>query len=170
MLSEVKQTTIVIDGRVQFIGFRGYIEELALKYNLGGFVYNDLQENNIKFICEGEISDIEKLVEDVQKYPGVTHISFLDRIVLPKPVGRIVVGVERDIFERLDLGVSRLGSINGRLASIESHTASMDANLKSIDTTLEEGTSILKGDTSTLKENTGLLKDIKEILQKIAEK
>lgn len=46
------------------------------------------------------------------------------------------------IFERLDLGVARLGSIDNRLASMD----------------------------STLKENSVLLDDIKGILQRIAEK
>lgn len=69
---------------------------------------------------------------------------------------KVVIGVEKDIFERLDLGVSRLGSI--------------DATLKSMDATMKEDTSILKEKASTLKDHTGLFEDMKCILQKIAEK
>jgi acylphosphatase len=156
MLSDVKQATIIIEGDIQFLGFRSYVEEVALRYDFAGFVYNDTLEGNVKFVCEGEVPKIEEVMEEIDKFPGVSKVTIQDRIILPKPVGRVVVGVERDIFDRLDLGVRRLGSIDNRLASIEEHTASMD-------TRLEENTGILK-------ENTTLLEDIRDILKKISEK
>ncbi len=112
MLSKVKQLTLVIEGNVQYVGFRNYIENLAHKYDLAGFVYNDYNERNVKFVCEGEISKIERISEEISRYPGVKKISFSEKILLPKPVGRVIGGVEKDIFDRLDLGVDRLGSID----------------------------------------------------------
>lgn len=155
MVSKVKQVTMILPGNLQLMGFRGYIEELASKYDLAGFVYNDVLDGTVKFVCEGETGEIEELGEEIKKSLGV-EVAIQDRVLLPKPVGRVVVGIERDIFERLDLGVARLGSMDNRLASIEENTGSMDNRLASVD--------------STLKENSVLLNDIKKILQKIAEK
>ncbi len=136
MLSKVKQLTLVIEGDVQYVGFRNYIENLANKYDLAGFVYNDYNERNVKFVCEGEISKIERISEEISKYPGVKKISFSEKILLPKPVGRVVGGVEKDIFDRLDLGVDRLGSIDNKLGSINTHLASVDVKLGNVDTKL----------------------------------
>ncbi|MFH1774061.1 MAG: acylphosphatase, partial [Methanobacteriota archaeon] len=132
MLSEVKQVTIVISGKVQFIGLRGYIEELTSEYDLAGFVYNDFRDGTVKLACEGEASSIDELAEEIRRNPEV-RVEIRDKILLPKPAGRVVVGVERDIFSRLDLGVERLGSIDSSLASVKEHTASMDGKLGSMD-------------------------------------
>ncbi|MEE8179890.1 MAG: acylphosphatase [bacterium] len=149
MLSEVKQATIIIEGDVQLLGFRSYVDELASRHDLAGFVYTDISEGNVKFVCEGEVPKIEEVMGEINKFLGVSKVSIQDRVILPKPVGRVVIGVERDIFDRLDLGVTRLGSIDGHLASIGEHTASIDTRLE---------------------ENTGILGDIRNILEKIAEK
>ena len=183
MLSEVKQVTIVISGKVQFIGLRGYIEELTSEYDLAGFVYNDFRDGTVKLACEGEASSIDELAEEIRRNPEV-RVEVRDKILLPKPAWRVVVGVERDIFSRLDLGVEHLGSIDSSLASVKEHTASMDGKLgsmdgklgsmdgrlTSVDVTLRENTGILKENTGILKENSSVLKDIRKILQKIAEK
>lgn len=177
MSSDIKQTTIVIEGNVQFVGFRSYIEELASRRNLKGFVYNDIHEGNVKLICEGDAPNIKGLIKEIGKNAHVSRIDVKDKILLPKPIGRVVVGIERDTFNRLDLGVEHLGSIDTRLDSIDMHTGSMDITLRENTDILKENTDILKESTDILKENTGimtentsLLKDIKEILHKIAEK
>jgi acylphosphatase len=171
MLSEVKQVTIVISGKVQFIGLRGYIEELTSEYDLAGFVYNDFRDGTVKFACEGEASSIDELAEEIRRNPEV-RVEVRNKILLPKPAGRVVVGVER------------LGSIDSSLASVKEHTASMDTKLgsmdgklgsmdgrlTSVDVTLRENTGILKENTGILKEDSSVLKDIRKILQKIAEK
>jgi acylphosphatase len=158
-----KQVTVIIEGDVQFVGLRSYVEELASRYDLAGFVYNDIAEGNVKFVCEGEVREIDEVVKGISKFVGVEKVSIQEKVILPRPVGRVVIGVERDIFERLNLGVRHLASIDGRLASIEERIVSMD-------TRLGENTSILKENTSILKENRSILKDIKNILEKIAEK
>ncbi|MEE8423345.1 MAG: acylphosphatase [Thermodesulfobacteriota bacterium] len=96
MSSDIKQATIVIEGTVQFVGFRSYIEELASRRDLKGFVYNDIPEGNVKLICEGEVHNIKGLIEEIGKSPHVSRVDVKDEILLPKPVGRVVVGIERD--------------------------------------------------------------------------
>lgn len=155
MLNKINQLTITISGNIFLAGFRSFVEELSLKYDIAGFVYNDFRDNTVKFVCEGEVSKIERFVEEIKKYPDL-KVEVQNKIILPKPAGRVVIGIEREIFDRLDLGVLHLASIDERLASI--------------DKTLKENTGMLKENTNVLKENTGILKDIKNILQKIAEK
>jgi acylphosphatase len=98
MLSRVKQVTIVISGDVQLIGFRGYLEELATGYDLAGFVYNDLRDATVKFVCEGEASNIEELVKEIEKNPGI-RVDIQDKILLPKPVGRVVIGIKEILLK-----------------------------------------------------------------------
>jgi len=170
MLSEVKQVTLVIEKDVSFVGFRNYIEGLAQKYQLPRFVYNDYQEGNVKFICEGGVQDIEKMRDEIEGYPGVKRVTSSEKIQLPKPAGRVVSGIERDIFERLDLGVTHLGAIEGHTGKMDSRMESMDNHLESINTSLEENISMLKENTETSRENTTILRDIRGILKSLAEK
>jgi len=170
MAAEVKQATIVIEGVVQFVGFRSYIEEVASRYDLAGFVYNDLREANVKFVCEGNATNIEGLVKEIAKYPYVTRVHVKDEILLPKPVGRVVVGVEQEIFSRLDLGVERLNSIDMHVTSIDATLRENTGVLKENTEILKENTGVLKENAGVLKENSSLLRDIRGILHKIAEK
>jgi acylphosphatase len=141
MPSDIKQATIVLSGEVQYVGLRSEMEELLARHGFSGFVYNDMKDSTLKLVCEGEDADIKRLVAEISAVRPEIRISLKEGVILPKPAGRVVIGVEREIFDRLDLGVERLGTINDKLASI-------DKKLDKLDT----------------------LEDIKGLLEKIAEK
>lgn len=141
MLSDIKQATIVLSGEVQYVGLRAEMEELLARHGFSGFVYNDMKEGTLKLVCEGEDAEIKRLVAEISAVHPEISISLKGGVILPKPVGRVVIGVEREIFDRLDLGVYRLGSIDDTLKS-------MNKKLNKLDT----------------------LEDIRGLLEKIAEK
>jgi acylphosphatase len=141
MLSNIKQATIVLSGEVQYVGLRAEMEELLARHGFPGFVYNDVKEGTLKLVCEGEDAEIKRMVAEIRTVHPEISLSLRDGVILPKPAGRVVIGVEREIFDRLDLGVNRLGSIDGTLKS-------MNKKLDKLDT----------------------LEDIKGLLEKIAEK
>ena len=98
----MRQVTIIFSGKVHYVGFRRLIESIAEKHFLSGVIYNDLEDKTVKLLCEGEETQIKEFIEEVEKHNGL-DIKVVDRIILPKRIGRVVIDVERDIFERLDL-------------------------------------------------------------------
>ncbi|MCS4540846.1 MAG: acylphosphatase [Euryarchaeota archaeon] len=151
MLSDVKQATIVLSGEVQYVGLRAEMEELLAKHGFPGFVYNDARDGTLKLVCEGDDAEIKRLIDEITAVHPEVSISLEERVILPKPAGRVVIGVERGIFERLDLGVNRLGSIDDTLKFMNKKLDKLDTLDKKLD----------KLDT---------LEDIKKLLEKIAEK
>ncbi|MCS4541522.1 MAG: acylphosphatase [Euryarchaeota archaeon] len=145
MLSKAKQATVVLSGEVQYVGLRAEMEELLARHGFPGFVYNDTKDGTLKVVCEGDEAEIRQLIAEISAGRPEVRVSLKEGVVLPKPAGRVVIGVEREIFERLDLGVERLGSMDAKLNRLES----MDTKLESMD---------------------GTLKDIKGLLKKLAEK
>jgi acylphosphatase len=126
------------------MGYRGLVENTALKHDLGGFVYNDV-DGSVRIICEGMEKAIDAFLRDVKKILPTASVEMEEKIYFPRPFGRVVLGFERDVFERLDLGVERLGSIDSRLESI-------DDKLGSINTAQHDTVSVLKEVRDILKE------------------
>ncbi|OGW82564.1 MAG: hypothetical protein A3C47_04335 [Omnitrophica bacterium RIFCSPHIGHO2_02_FULL_51_18] len=65
---------VFYSGRVQGVGFRYTAEELALEIGLLGCVKN-LPDGRVELVCEGSKTDIEKLLEDIQKSTLGRHIT-----------------------------------------------------------------------------------------------
>jgi len=176
------QATLVLSGNVQYMGFRRELEELLTSHNFSGFVYNDRRDWTVKIVCEGDEAEIKRLGEKISsEYPEVS-ISLEEKVILPKPAGRVVVGMEQEIFERLDLGVSRLGSIDERLGSVDTKLdklSSVDGKLDGISGKLNKLDSMdeklgkldsMDGKLDSMNGKLDTLKDIKKVLEKIAEK
>ncbi len=155
MLSNVKQATIVLSGEVQYLGLRAEMEELLAKYDFPGFVYNDVRDGTLKLVCEGDDAEIRQLIAEISAGRPEVRVSLKEGVVLPKPAGRVVIGVEREIFERLDLGVDRLGSMDKKLDRLETIDGKLD------------GLGTIDGKLTSMD---GTLKDIKGLLKKLAEK
>ena len=161
MLSKIKQTTVVLSGEVQYVGLRSEMEELLAKHDFAGFVYNNIREGTLKLICEGEEPEIRQLINEIKAVHPEVSISLKEGVVLPKPAGRIVIGTEREIFERLDLGVDRLGTIDGKMASV-------DKKLEKLEKLDKLGT--IDSKLTSMDKKLDTLEDIKGLLKKIAEK
>jgi acylphosphatase len=66
----MKRASIIVKGRVQRIGYRGVVEEVARKLNITGFVEN-LKPYDVRIVAEGEDEDIDKFIEriKIRKFP-----------------------------------------------------------------------------------------------------
>lgn len=51
-------------GRVQGVGFRYTVQNLALQYNVRGYVRN-LADGRVELVMEGPDTDMDHLIEDV---------------------------------------------------------------------------------------------------------
>lgn len=65
---------ILLEGRVQGVGFRNFAAARAVRYNIKGTVRNT-PEGNLEIICCGTGEDLEKFVREVKKGPSFAFIS-----------------------------------------------------------------------------------------------
>lgn len=59
---------IIVKGRVQKVGFRSFVKELAEMLDLKGIVEN-LPDGNVKVLCEGDKGDIKDLIKEIKQNP-----------------------------------------------------------------------------------------------------
>ena len=73
--------TCYFSGRVQGVGFRYTVQNLALQYNVRGYVRN-MADGRVELVMEGPDGEINSLVDDVnQKMNG--YIKRVDKTTAP---------------------------------------------------------------------------------------
>lgn len=72
-----KSVRLYISGVVQGIFFRVYIKEHAEKNNVKGFIRN-LEDGRIEIFLEGEIDDVERMIELAKQGPKHAQIKKVD--------------------------------------------------------------------------------------------
>ncbi|HEV8613957.1 MAG TPA: acylphosphatase [Methylomirabilota bacterium] len=65
---------IVVEGRVQGVGFRDYAQRRAAHLGLAGYVMN-LKDGRVRARVEGPRADIEDLVRALEKGPPLSRIE-----------------------------------------------------------------------------------------------
>jgi acylphosphatase len=68
-------------GRVQGVGFRYTVKNLAMQYNVAGYVRN-LPDGCVELIMEGPDQEMESLVEEVSRKMN-PYIKTVDQVVFP---------------------------------------------------------------------------------------
>ena len=72
-----KAVRLYITGTVQGIFFRQFVKDNAERYNLRGFVRN-LEDGRIEIFTEGDIENVDKMIEVCQKGPKHSQIKKVD--------------------------------------------------------------------------------------------
>ena len=73
--------TCYFSGRVQGVGFRYTVQNLALQYNVRGFVRN-MPDGRVELVMEGPEGEMNHLVDDIsQKMNG--YIKRVDKSTAP---------------------------------------------------------------------------------------
>lgn len=70
----LKRVHIIVDGRVQGIGFRFWAMEKARELELKGWVKN-LLDSSVEIVAEGPTSAVEKFVAKIRHGPAQGYIS-----------------------------------------------------------------------------------------------
>lgn len=65
---------IVVEGQVQGVGYRNYVERKATHLGLAGYVMN-LKDGRVRVRVEGTREVIEELVRDLEKGPPLAHVE-----------------------------------------------------------------------------------------------
>jgi len=67
---------IVVEGRVQGVGYRNFVQRKALKLGLAGYVMN-LRDGRVRVRVEGLREAIEELTRDLTKGPPLCRVENL---------------------------------------------------------------------------------------------
>ncbi len=109
---------VKITGKVQDIGFRSIIENIAILHDLKGFVFNDA-DGSVKMVCCGENSIINKFFKEIRSNGEERGIVINDiakeeipfQIYLPPKFIRLYTDELADIGRKLDKGNELLGNL-----------------------------------------------------------
>ena len=71
------QAHLIISGKVQGVFYRASCQEVAQRLGLTGWVEN-LQNENVEVLAQGEKEKIEKLIEWCKKGPAGARVSDLE--------------------------------------------------------------------------------------------
>ena len=130
MQKSKKQYTVTVSGKVQEVGFRGYLEDLCKRLRLPSIVYNTAIDE-LKLLCEADQNTLNELFSQIKEYrlAEIKDLRIHEGIELPYPPFRAVLGIEHEIYNRLDEGVKILYSIKADtqlLQSIKADTKKLD--------------------------------------------
>ena len=65
---------ISVSGRVQGVGFRGFVQEVGSRLELTGWVRN-VGYDEVETVAEGHRSALEHFVEEVRRGPRASHVD-----------------------------------------------------------------------------------------------
>jgi acylphosphatase len=77
---------ILVEGRVQGVGYRNYVQRKAAQLGLAGYVMN-LKDGRVRIRVEGNRDTIEELARELTKGPPLALVENLDVTWRP-PSGR----------------------------------------------------------------------------------
>lgn len=72
-----KSVRLYIDGTVQGVFFRAFIKQNAERFNVKGFTRN-LSDGRVEVFLEGNVQDVNKMIELCQKGPKHSQIKKVD--------------------------------------------------------------------------------------------
>ena len=73
-LTQKSRLHATVEGRVQGVGFRAFVEQSAELFNLKGWVRNRW-DGSVEVAAEGERQDLEKLLAALRRGPRASGIS-----------------------------------------------------------------------------------------------
>lgn len=69
---------IIVNGRVQGVGFRYFVQRHANRLGLTGFVRNVQHGSSVEIIVEGEKRNLETIIELITKGPELAKVTGID--------------------------------------------------------------------------------------------
>lgn len=79
---EKERYHIVVEGRVQGVGFRFFVHSIAIRYDLTGWVRN-LYDGTVEMEVQGSTLGIEKFISDVKQGNRFVRVDELTMDEIP---------------------------------------------------------------------------------------
>ena len=73
---------VVVEGRVQGVGFRYFVEDVAMSLDLKGWVRNRW-DGNVEVVAEGERQVLEKFLAALRRGPRASDVTEVQVMWLP---------------------------------------------------------------------------------------
>ncbi len=70
----IKCLEILLEGRVQGVGFRNFALSKAIRFNINGYVRNTV-EGHLEIIACGEKENLDKFLSEIKKGPSFAFVS-----------------------------------------------------------------------------------------------
>jgi acylphosphatase len=70
----MKRVRILIDGRVQGVGFRYYVSKKAQEHDIKGYVRN-MYDGKVEIDAEGESDNLYRFMADCRKGPSMARVD-----------------------------------------------------------------------------------------------
>jgi acylphosphatase len=152
--------TAYVSGRIQRVGYRARIVDLARKMGLSGLVQNR-PDGQVLVIAEGEKQTLEKFAAALQIKNTFIEVKGISLEYSPGSGGfsdfRKITGPD-EVGERLDDGIEILKEM---VTSLNSLNGKMDQSLNKQDQLLSKQDQMLDKQDDTIKEIRGLRGDLK---------
>jgi len=74
MNSKIKTQVITVTGKVQGVGFRYYVYNLAQQLNIKGWVKN-MSDGSVKIVAQGTIDNLYSLFAYIKKGPPLSRVD-----------------------------------------------------------------------------------------------
>jgi len=166
-----KRALLAVEGNIQRAGFRDFVVEKAMEFNLFGRVKN-LENQKVEIVCEGEESAIKNFIKEinVKSYPiNVKKIAL--KMSSPKNEFNsfeIVRGkADEELSERADeavkymrLSFGKMSSMDNKLGLVDNKLDSVDNKMGSLDKkmgSLNKKTSSMNNKMGSVDKKTGLV-------------
>jgi acylphosphatase/phosphate uptake regulator len=168
---------IIVKGKVQKVGYRDYVQEVARSLNVKGYVEN-LRDGSVKIICEAEKDTLEKFtqminiktdlvqvekIEIVKKEPAKGEYSYFDIKygIMEEEIGERIVAafkiatMTREDIKNMHADMKEMrqdlkGSITSMHRDLKGSITSMHEDLKGSITSMHRD---LKGSITSMHED-----------------
>ena len=125
---------VMVTGKVQDIGLRTLIEDIARLLDLKGFAFND-PDGSVKMVCCGDSTEISNFLKEIQirgeqkgaliediKKEEITH-----HIYLPQRFIRLYTDELADANRKLDVGIGVLKDIKSDTSALPEINSKFDS-------------------------------------------
>jgi acylphosphatase/gas vesicle protein len=164
----VKRFEIIVKGNVQKVGYRDYVEEVARKLGIVGFVEN-VKDGTVRIVCETDEETVKKFIHEINIKKGLIEVED----VQIKSVG-IATGefkyfeikygpLEEEIGERMVMAVKYASAMWSDIKEMKQDIKEVKQDIKEMKQDIKD----MKQDISEMKQDIKEIKgDVKEVLKK----
>jgi acylphosphatase len=71
---DIKTFRVLLSGRVQGVGFRYFVHDMATRFSVNGYVQNT-RDNKVEIICQGQENNLDMFILAVKKGPALSFVS-----------------------------------------------------------------------------------------------